>query len=395
MTEWTTTPIGPGILRGATDLERTALGVLPHRLPPWARAQFADEYLARVESQPSGVRLVFRTRATAIELTVLATRTIYRGAPTPTAGHYDLVINGRLTGQASVLGGNVVEIDPATQSATPRPGSPETICFDGLLDEDKDVEIWLPQTETTELIALRTTAPVTARRNGRRVWLHHGSSISQGSTAASPTQTWPAIVAARSGTDLVNLGFSGNALLDPFAARTMRDTPADLISVKIGINLTNTDLMRLRAFIPAVHGFLDTVREGHPHTPLLVISPILCPIQEDTPGPIAPVFGDRGMSFRACGDPADPTRLTLNRIRDELSRIVTDRGAADQHLHYLDGRRLFGAADVLNMPLPDELHPAPAGHRLIGERFADFAFGSGGPFTPSESSLAYTQRSES
>ena len=33
----------------------------------------------------------------------------------------------------------------------------------------------------------------------------------------------------------------------------------DLISLKLGINLVNTDLMRLRAFGPAVHGFLDKV----------------------------------------------------------------------------------------------------------------------------------------
>jgi hypothetical protein len=44
----------------------------------------------------------------------------------------------------------------------------------------------------------------------------------------------------------------------------MRDTPADVISLKIGINLVNTDLLRLRAFTPAMHGFLDTIREGHP-----------------------------------------------------------------------------------------------------------------------------------
>ena len=96
------------------------------------------------------------------------------------------------------------------------------------------------------------------------MWLHHGSSISHGSDAESPTTTWPALAAALGGVELVNLGFGGSALLDPFTARAMRDTPADLISVKIGINLVNTDLMRLRAFGPAVHGFLDTIREGHP-----------------------------------------------------------------------------------------------------------------------------------
>ena len=108
--------------------------------------------------------------------------------------------------------------------------------------------------------------------------------------------------------ELINLGLGGSALLDPFTARAMRDTPADLISVKIGINLVNTDLMRLRAFTPAVHGFLDTIREGHPTTPLLVVSPILCPIHEDTPGPSAPDFdalGDGRLRFRATGDPAE------------------------------------------------------------------------------------------
>ena len=62
--DWLTTPLTADLLRGALDLERTEHGLLPHRLPAWARAQCADEQLAWVEAQPSGVRLVFRTRAT-------------------------------------------------------------------------------------------------------------------------------------------------------------------------------------------------------------------------------------------------------------------------------------------------------------------------------------------
>jgi lysophospholipase L1-like esterase len=385
MTEWITTPIEPGLVRGALELERTDRGVLPHRLPAWARAQVPDEYLARVESQPSGVRLAFRTRANAIELHVLATKTVYLGGPTLPDGRYDLVVDGCLASQASADGGNVYEIDPATQSAVTRPGASVIVRFAELTGEasgdEKSVEIWLPQTETTELIALRTNAPVVAGLGrDRRVWLHHGSSISHGSTAASPTATWPAIASTRGDVDLVNLGFSGNALLDPFLARAMRDTPAELISLKLGINLTNLDLMRRRAFAPAVHGFLDTIRDGHPTAPLLVISSIACPLQEDTPGPIAPVFDGPRMSFRALGDPADPTRLTLAVIRDELARIVAQRAVDDPNLHYLDGRALLGAADVAELPLPDGLHPSPAGHERIGERFAEVAFGAGGVF---------------
>ena len=112
--------------------------------------------------------------------------------------------------------------------------------------------------------------------------------------------------------ELVNLGLGGSALLDPFTARAMRDTPADLISVKIGINLVNTDLMRLRAFAPAVHGFLDTIREGHPTTPLLVVSPIYCPIHEDTPGPAA--LGPRARSATGgCGSGPPATRRSAPR----------------------------------------------------------------------------------
>ncbi|WP_443056618.1 GDSL-type esterase/lipase family protein [Streptomyces sp. NBC_00667] len=383
MADWTTTPVGPHILRGALELERTAHGLLPHRLPGWARRQCPDPYLAMVESQPSGVRLAFRSRTTAVELDVLPTKVAYRGAPAQPDGVYELVVDGRVTARAAAVGGNVLTVDMATGSTVTEPGPVATVRFTGLAAAEKDIEIWLPQAEITELVALRTDAPVgEAAGHGRRVWLHHGSSISHGSRDSGPTGTWPAVAARAGGVELINLGFGGNALLDPFTARAMRDTPADLISVKIGINLVNTDLMRLRAFGPAVHGFLDTLREGHPSVPLLVVSPILCPVQEDTPGPLAPEFEGGTLRFRATGDPAERAagRLTLNVIRDELARITAARAAQDPHLHYLDGRALYGEPDLAGLPLPDGIHPDATGHRRIGERFAEHAFGAGGPF---------------
>ncbi|WP_031039023.1 GDSL-type esterase/lipase family protein [Streptomyces sp. NRRL F-5650] len=381
--DWITTPITAGLLRGALDLERTERGLLPHRLPARARAQNNDSQLAMAESQPSGVRLALRTRATALELDTLPTKRVYAGAPPRPDGVYELLVDGRPAGRGSVAGGNTLTIDMTTGTAGLEPGPPGTLRFTDLPRGSKDIEIWLPHNETTELVALRTNAPVEPGRDpGRRVWLHHGSSISHGSDAAGPTTTWPALAASLGGVELVNLGFGGGALLDPFTARAMRDTPADLISVKIGINVVNADLMRLRAFGPAVHGFLDTVREGHPTVPLLVVSPILCPAQEDTPGPLAPDFSGGGVRFVATGDPAERAsgKLTLNVIRDELSRIVRERAAEDENLHHLDGRELYGAADAVDLPLPDGIHPDAATHRLIGERFAQFAFAGRGPF---------------
>ncbi|MET7692864.1 GDSL-type esterase/lipase family protein [Streptomyces sp. NPDC005483] len=386
MHDWITTPVTAELLRGALDVEHTERGVLPHRLPARARAQTTDDQLAMAESQPSGVRLVFRTRATALELDTLPTKRAYVGAPPRPDGMYDLVVDGRPAGQGIVRDGNVITVDMTEGTSEVRPGRPGTVRFDGLSGEVKDVEIWLPHNETTELIALRTDAPVEpAPRGDRRVWLHHGSSISHGSDAASPTAIWPAVAARLGGVELVNLGLAGSALLDPFTARAVRDTPADLISLKIGINIVNHDLMRLRAFGPAVHGFLDTIREGRPDTPLLVVSPILCPMHEDTPGPCFPDFGEIGegrLRFRTLGDPAERAsgKLTLQVIREELARIVKQRAAEDPNLHYLDGRELYGGDDAAELPLPDNLHPDAATHRRMGERFAGVAFGADGVF---------------
>jgi hypothetical protein len=377
-------PLTDDLVRGAAELERTADGVRPHRLPAWARRQYPDPQLMMAEAQPSGVRLALRTRATVLELTTRPTKIAYLGAPARPDGVYELVVDGRRTADGVVHGGDVLAIDLQTGAREVRPGAPGTLTFDGLPDRDKTVEIWLPHNELTELVALRADAPVDpAPTTGRPVWLHHGSSISHGSNAASPAGTWPAVAAAAGGVELVNLGFGGGMLLDPLAARTMRDAPADLISVKIGINIVNSDAMRLRAFVPAVHGFLDTIRDGHPETPLLVVSPVLCPIHEQTPGPgaVDPAsLGTGTVRFLATGDPAEVPagRLTLEVIRAELARVVEQRRADDPHLAYLDGRELYGPADEAAHPLPDALHPDAETHQVMGERFARLAFGPGG-----------------
>ncbi|WP_445257066.1 SGNH/GDSL hydrolase family protein [Nocardioides aurantiacus] len=384
-TPLTDVPLTADLVRGALDLERTDRGLLPHRLPAWARARVPDEQLAMAESQPSGVRLALRTPARVLELDVLPTKRVYVGAPPRPDGVHELVLDGRVVASATATGGRALRIDLSTGRFERVEGPVATLRFEDLPAGPKDLELWLPHDETTELVALRADAPVApVPPDDRPTWLHHGSSISHGSNAATPTGTWPALAARAAGVELVNLGFGGGALLDPFVARTISRTPADLLSVKLGINVVNADLVRRRAFGPAVHGFLDTIRDGHPDTPLLLVSPLLCPLHEDTPGPLLPdaaAFAEGRVAFTAAGDAGDPSRLTLRRVREDLAQVVADRVSGpdgDPALAYLDGRELYGEADSGELPLPDGVHPDAATHRLVGERFARLALGPDG-----------------
>ncbi|NNU27806.1 GDSL-type esterase/lipase family protein [Isoptericola sediminis] len=364
--------IDPLLIHGALELERTDRGLLPHRLPAWARAQSDDPQLHHAAAQPAGVRLAIRTAATRLELDVLPTKRRYVGAPSRPDGWYDVLVGGELVERHQAPGGNVLHVDMMTGASTFDAGEPTTLVLT-LPGGDSEVEVWLPHDEQTELLALRADAPVAPLEDDRPRWVHHGSSISHGSLATYPTEPWPVVAARLAQVDLTNLGLGGSALLDPFVARTMRDTPADVISVKVGINLVNQDLVRRRALGPAVHGWLDTIRDGHPETPLVIVSPIHCGIHEAVPGPTGvdtAAFTEGRVAFRAEGDPQGAARgaLTLQAVREVLAEVVERRG--DPHLSYVDGLTLYGPEDAERLPLPDNLHPDAATHRLIGERFA-------------------------
>ena len=130
--------------------------------------------------------------------------------------------------------------------------------------------VWLPQTDTVEIRDVRADAPlqpaepldqlaVVAPRQLDQS-LHRGVDAARGVAGGGGD---------RLSLDVTNLGFAANAHLDPFTARAMRDSGADLFSLKIGINIVGGDTMKRRTFVPAVHGFLDTIREGAPTAPIL------------------------------------------------------------------------------------------------------------------------------
>lgn len=355
---------------GALDFDKGADGwVTPRRLPDWTRNQFADAGIERFLKFPSGVRLRFKTSAAQITLKVLVSKMVITGlAEDKRPAAFDLLVDGKEVQSLTADHGNVLRLTPGLTAVfieTLEPGAEDLLTFSNLGDNDKEIEIWLPSSAIVELKELTASKEIfSAPPSEKKKWVHYGSSISHCIEAIRPMDIWPVRAAQIMNLDLINFGFAGECQLDGFAARSIAHMPADLITLKVGINLVNADSMRERAFIPAVHSFLDTIREKHPTTPILVISPIWCPFHERTSGPImidgALLFAKERPAEFAAG------ALHLERIREILIDAVSKRN--DNNLHYMNGLELMNEKDVDLMP--DKLHPNSEGYRLMGERFA-------------------------
>lgn len=349
-----------------------------HRLPAWTQPQVVDPAFVLMRGMPSGCRFEMVTDATVIELDVQMTM-IQIGDQEGNGGAFDLVVDGALVDGVVARDGTLLVVDMETGAFDLRPGGPATVRFEGLPAGEKTVEVWLPNAAVVDLLELRTDGAVAPAPTTKPRWVHYGSSISHCLEATRPTGVWPAVAARLAGVDLQSLGFGGQCQLDGFAARTIRDLPADFISCKLGINVVNGDTMRERTFVSAVHNLIDTVREGHPDTPLVIVTPIYAPNHETGSGPS--LFRGGVCTSSAALRPAELSTgtLTLQRVRELHAEIVAVRQkAGDADLHLLSGLDLCGEADVDD--LPDLLHPNPAAYQRMGERFADLAFGPGGPF---------------
>lgn len=299
---------------GAVDVEHMPHWSRPWRLPHERLALFPGGALRARAAMPAGVRLVLGT-----DSRVLVGQAAVQGVEVP----LDAVVDGAIVASAPV--------GPDGRFALDLPPG------------DKHLELWLPQFGTFRLEGV-------AVEDGARVWapdgparprlVAYGSSLTQCRQAASPARTWPALVARELGLDLTCLGFAGEAHLDPMVARVVRDQPADVVVACLGINVYGAGSFSERSLLPALLGFLSTVRDGHPGVPVLVVSPIASPRREHR-------LGRAG--------------LTLAQVRDQVADAVALLTAhGDRDLHLLDGRAVLGPEHA--HLLGDGLHPGPEGY---------------------------------
>ena len=355
---------------GALDLEQGKRGVSPRRLPAWTKAQFNAPAMDMMVGMPSGVRLRFDTEADAVSVTAEVTTIVYQGS-LPRTTQFTVVVNGVIGESQPVISPHVFLLDRFDPTKVEFvEGATTVVTFAGLGTHSKTIEVWLPQNARVEVSGISVSDGATIARtpeNSLPRWVHYGSSISHCMEATEPTGTWPAVAARLSQAELTSLGFAGQCHLDQYVARTVRDMEFDIFTMKVGINVVNLDSMRERTFAPALHGFLDTVRDGHPHTPICVISPIYCASAETKPGPTLP--GKDGKYFTLDRTASESFGcLSLTQMRNVIRGVVESRVAAgDMNLSYHDGLQLFGQDDAGDMP--DDLHPNAAGYQRMGERF--------------------------
>ncbi|MFI5713908.1 GDSL-type esterase/lipase family protein [Kribbella sp. NPDC051620] len=278
-----------------------------HRL--WSRA-----------ATPAGVRASWRTSASSVTLEIRAALDIYAAiAPV------DFLINGQLHQRC--------QVEPGEQRITV-----------DLPADPADLQIWLPQGGAIEVRAVFFHGEAVPQPPTGPRWITYGSSITQCTGAYGPSETWPALVARQHGWDLISLGFAGECHLDPIAARTIRDTPARLISLCLGVNVYGGQTFNGRTLPGQIESFISTVRDGHPHTPIVVITPLVAPNLEGKPNAVGLTLDD----IRAC--------VELG------ARTFPD-------LHLIDGRTVLTTNEAQTL-YADDLHPNPDGYHLIATRLA-------------------------
>ena len=366
-------------MRGVAELRESPLGFSVHRLPGWTHMYHQhNPGTEQVANHSSGVSIKLVTAATKVALTYRALRDQnladgYLSPPSTVSLTYDdgdgeqHVSIGHTNGDLRVWNGMVDTGTTAGEDSVAEFELPEVAT-----GHAREITLWLPHNCQIQLVDLTANAALVAAEP-KLNWVHYGSSISHAQEAETPADVWPAQVARALNADLYSLGLAGSANAEMFAARTISQAPADLITLKIGINIVNGANMTLRTFVPAIHSFIDEVRAGHPGVPIVLISPFVMPAAEDNPGP-TPMGQDGKVVASEWSAVEWIGELSLKRIRSAFETIVSQRTnpevvgeEADGLLFYVDGSEIFGAGDAHLMP--DDLHPNHEAQALIAGRF--------------------------
>lgn len=166
-------------------------------------------------------------------------------------------------------------------------------------------------------------------------WVVYGDSVAEGSIASAPALSWTATAAREQGLDLVNLGYAGAARGEVASAEQVAELRADVLTVCHGTNCWTRTPHSTGLFRAGLETFLDILRQEHPTTPLVVMSPVVRPDAETSPNRLGATLAD---------------------LRAVMEEVAERRGDVE----LVRGLDLIGPEQ-----LGDAIHPDDAGHAAI------------------------------
>lgn len=284
-----------------------------YRKPVWDLAQ-----------SPSGGRIRFRTNST-----TLAIRLEYPSPP----GMRNMHAFGQ-TGVDLYLDG----VYRGTAIATSESKTGETVEHVYFKDQPRaehEVTIYLPLYKPVKVLGIgmdenaRLVKPAPFAIPKPIVF--YGTSITQGGCASRSGMAYQAMLGRALNVDFVNLGFSGNGKGEPALARTVAEIDAAVFVLDFSQNNES-----LESLMEVYDPFIATLRERHPQTPILAVTPI------------------------ASASEALNPEARLPAMREHIRQVVSRRiGAGDRNLQLVEGTDLLGPNRLDG--LVDGTHPNDLG----------------------------------
>ncbi len=205
----------------------------------------------------------------------------------------------------------------------------ECILYLPLYNGVKEIEIGMPAGARCELPP--------ARPAGAKPVVFYGTSIVQGCAASRPGMAYPAILGRRLDCPMINLGFSGSAHCEPELAKLFGELDPAVYLLDPLPNMNAEEVAR------RMPGFIETLRNAHPKTPIVLIEHL--------------EVGDA---------PVTPSRRPgYVKSNAELRKIFEQRvKAGDRKLFYVRGEKLLGDDGQGTV---DRVHPTDLGFMRMSD----------------------------
>ncbi len=218
--------------------------------------------------------------------------------------------------------------------------TPESTLVDGLTPKKRKYLVYLPLRNPLKKLEIGiepgfSLTPVKPRR--KKEIVYYGTSIVHGAFSSRPGLTHSQIVARRLKMPLINLGFSGNAKMEPEFAKLLTELDASVFVID---PLANMDLPMVEE---RAENFMRIMLEAHPEVPMLMVEDVA-----NTAGWLRPSQMEWYRKKWAA----------YSRIYKKLRR----EGA--KHLHYLKGEKLYGTDNEASV---DGIHPSDLGYMRMSE----------------------------